>query len=87
LESRTRCLCVKLQCSTALTQTNGATGANYIAMTYACRREKQLAPPWLERACAQRDAGLLDMIGEPLLKNAAAEPRYHAILRAMKLPE
>jgi TolB-like protein/DNA-binding winged helix-turn-helix (wHTH) protein len=66
---------------------HSATDAYYIGMTYAYRREKQLALQWLERAYAQRDPGLLDMIGEPLLNNILAEPRYHAILRAMKLPQ
>jgi hypothetical protein len=42
---------------------------------------------WLDRAYTQRDAGLLSMIGEPLLKNISSEPRFHAILRAMNLPE
>jgi len=63
------------------------TDAYYIGMTYAYRRETQLALQWLERAYAQRDPGLLDMMGEPLLVNISSEPRYRAILRAMKLPE
>jgi len=66
---------------------HAATDAFYIAMTYAYRNEKQLALKWLERAYAQRDAGLMEMVGEPLLKNISAEPRFHAILRAMNLPD
>jgi TolB-like protein/DNA-binding winged helix-turn-helix (wHTH) protein len=66
---------------------HAATDAFYIAMTYAYRDEKQLALKWLERAYAQRDDGLLEMMGEPLLKNIAAEPRFHAILRAMNVPD
>ena len=66
---------------------HAATDAFYIAMTYAYRNEKQLALQWLERAYAQRDAGLMEMVGEPLLKNISAEPRFHAILRAMNLPD
>jgi transcriptional activator of cad operon len=66
---------------------HAATDASCIAMTYAYRNEKQLALQWLERAYAQRDAGLLEMAGEPLLKNILAEPRFHAILRAMNLPD
>jgi TolB-like protein/DNA-binding winged helix-turn-helix (wHTH) protein len=64
-----------------------ATDASSIATTYAYRNEKELALHWLERAYAQRDAGLIEMAGEPLLKNIAAEPRFHAILRAMNLPD
>ena len=66
---------------------NAATDAYYIAMTYAYRDEKQLALKWLERAYAQRDDGLLEMMGEPLLKNISAEPRFHAILHAMNLSD
>jgi TolB-like protein/DNA-binding winged helix-turn-helix (wHTH) protein/Tfp pilus assembly protein PilF len=66
---------------------HAATDASCIAMTYAYRNEKQLALQWLERAYAQRDAGLMEMVGEPLLKNISAEPRFHAILRAMNLPD
>ena len=65
---------------------HATTDASCIAMTYAYRNEKQLALQWLERAYAQRDAGLLEMVGEPLFKNISAEPRFHAILRAMNLP-
>ncbi|MGD0504383.1 MAG: winged helix-turn-helix domain-containing protein [Steroidobacteraceae bacterium] len=66
---------------------NAATDAYYIAMTYAYRDKKQLALKWLERAYAQRDDGLLEMMGEPLLKNISAEPRFHAILHAMNLSD
>jgi TolB-like protein/DNA-binding winged helix-turn-helix (wHTH) protein/Tfp pilus assembly protein PilF len=66
---------------------HAATDASCIAMTYAYRNEKQLALQWLEQAYAQRDAGLMQMKDEPLLKNISAEPRFHAILRAMNLPD
>jgi hypothetical protein len=41
---------------------------------------------WLERAYAQRDAGLLSMKGDPLLKSLEADPRYTAFLKRMRLP-
>jgi len=66
---------------------HATTDASCIAMAYAYRNEKQLALQWLERAYAQRDAGLMEVLGEPLLKNISAEPRFHAILRAMNLPD
>jgi TolB-like protein/DNA-binding winged helix-turn-helix (wHTH) protein/Tfp pilus assembly protein PilF len=66
---------------------HATTDASCIAMTYAYRNQKQLALEWLERAYSQRDAGLMEMVGEPLLKNISAEPRFHAILRAMNLPD
>lgn len=62
------------------------TDAYYIAMTYAYRGDKQPALQWLERAVAQRDTGLLEMMGEPLLTNISAEPRFGAIVRRMNLP-
>ena len=52
---------------------HAATDASCIAMTYAYRNEKLLALQWLERAYAHRDAGLMEMVGEPLLKNISAE--------------
>jgi hypothetical protein len=64
-----------------------ATDASCIAMTYAYKNDKQAALQWLERAYAQRDAGLLKMVGEPLFKNISDEPRYHAVLREMNLPD
>jgi tetratricopeptide (TPR) repeat protein len=64
-----------------------ATDASSIAINYAYRNEKELALQWLERARAQRDEGLIEMLGEPLLNNISAEPRFHAILREMKLPD
>lgn len=63
------------------------TDASSIAITYAYRNEKELALQWLERAFAQRDAGLIEIAGDPLLKNITAEPRFHAVLRAMNLPD
>jgi tetratricopeptide (TPR) repeat protein len=71
----------------ALIAQHAATDASCIAMTYAYKNDKEAALQWLERAYAQRDAGLLEMLGEPLFKNISAEPRFHAILRAMNLPD
>lgn len=71
----------------ALIAKHSATDAYYIGLTYAYRQQLKLALKWLERAYHQRDPGLLDMISEPLLKNVSSEPRYHAILRAMNLPD
>ena len=70
-----------------LIQRYAATDAYSIAVTYAYRNETELALEWLERAYTQRDAGLIEMVGEPLLKNIWVEPRYHAILREMNLPD
>ena len=56
-------------------------------MTYAYRGDHDLALQWLERAYKQKDAGLIEIVGEPLFKSMADDPRYKAFLRKMKLPE
>jgi hypothetical protein len=61
--------------------------AYQIAEVHAFRGEADLAFQWLERAYDQRDGGLVDIKGEPLLRGLAGDPRYKAFLRKMKLPE
>ncbi len=61
-------------------------GAFFVAMTYAYRGDHDLALQWLERAYQQKDTGLT-IVGEPLFKNLADDPRYKAFLRKMNLPE
>ena len=61
-------------------------GAFQIAELYAVRREADKAFEWLERAYAQRDSGLSQMKGDPLLKNLEHDPRYAAFLKKMRLP-
>lgn len=70
---------------TLITQ-RSATDAVNIAATYAYENDKELALQWLERAYAQRDAGLLEITGEPLFKSVADEPRFQAVLRSVRLP-
>jgi hypothetical protein len=40
----------------------------------------------LERAYQQRDGGLTEMKGDPLLRNIEKDTRYIAFLKKMKLP-
>jgi serine/threonine protein kinase/Tfp pilus assembly protein PilF len=63
-----------------------AEAAYQIAEVYAFRGEADRAFEWLERAYAQRDGGLSEMKGDPLLKNLERDPRYAAFLKKMKLP-
>ena len=63
------------------------TDAYCIAMNYAYRNDHGLALQWLERAYGQKDGGLMEIVGEPMFKNLADDPRYKAFLRKMKLPE
>ena len=57
-----------------------------IAEVYAFRGETDQAFAWLERAHAQRDGGLPQLKGDPMLKNLEADPRYKAFLKKMRLP-
>ncbi len=63
------------------------TGAFFVAMTYAYRGDHDLALEWLERAYKQKNVSLDEIVGEPLFKNLADDPRFKAFLRKMKLPE
>ena len=57
-----------------------------IAEIYAYRGETDKAFEWLERAYKQRDGGLTQMKGDPLLRSLERDPRYTAFLKKMKLP-
>lgn len=63
-----------------------ASSAYQIAEIHAFRGEADEAFDWLERAYQQRDGGLADMKGDPLLRNIERDPRYRAFLQKMKLP-
>jgi tetratricopeptide (TPR) repeat protein len=60
--------------------------AYQIAAVYAFRGEVDRAFEWLERAYAQRDGGLNEVKGDPLLKSLRGDPRYTAVLTKMRLP-
>ena len=56
-----------------------------IAEVYAFRGETDKAFEWLERAYKQRDTGLSEMKGDPLLRSLERDPRWTAFLKKMKL--
>ncbi len=60
--------------------------AYQIAEIYAYRGETDKAFEWLERAYDQRDGGLAEMKGNPLLRNIEKDRRYTAFLKKMNLP-
>jgi serine/threonine-protein kinase len=62
------------------------TGAYAVAMSYAYRGDHDLALQWLERAYQQKDGGLVEIVGEPLFKSMANDPRFKAFLHKMNLP-
>jgi adenylate cyclase len=61
--------------------------AYFVAMTYAYRNDHDSALRWLERAYQQKDIGFGEIVGEPLFKNLANDPRFKALLRKVNLPE
>jgi len=63
-----------------------ADDAYQIAEVYAFRGEADRAFEWLERAYSQRDGGLSEMKGDPLVKSLEHDPRYAAFLKKMRLP-
>jgi eukaryotic-like serine/threonine-protein kinase len=65
---------------------NQKDAAFQIAEIYGFRGEADLAFDWLERAYAQRDPGLTNIKGDPLLRNLERDPRYAAFLKKMRLP-
>ena len=70
-----------------LEQRFAADGAYQMAEAHAYRGEADLAFKWLDRAYEQRDGGLTELLGDPLMKNIVGDSRYRALLRKLKLPE
>jgi eukaryotic-like serine/threonine-protein kinase len=60
--------------------------AYQIAEVYAYRGETDKAFEWLLRAYQQRDAGMLSVKADPLLRSLHYDPRYADMLRKMRLP-
>jgi len=65
---------------------HAADSAFQIAEVYAFRGETDRAFEWLEHAYTQRDSGLAQLKGDPLLKGIERDPRYAAFLKKMHLP-
>ena len=59
--------------------------AYQIAEAYAFRGEADSAFEWLDRAYSQRDGGLTEIIGDPLMKSLEHDPRYLEFLKKMRL--
>jgi len=54
-----------------------------IAEVYAFRNQSDEAFEWLDRAYGQRNAGLILMKVDPLLKNLRHDSRYVALLKKL----
>jgi TolB-like protein/DNA-binding winged helix-turn-helix (wHTH) protein/Flp pilus assembly protein TadD len=60
--------------------------AYQIAEVYAFRGEADKAFEWLERAYEQRDAGLPEIMTDPLFKSLRRHSRYTELLKKMHMP-
>jgi hypothetical protein len=60
--------------------------AYQIAQVYALRGEKDKAFEWLETAFNDRDAGMLGLLVDPLLRALRDDARYKAMLQKVGLP-
>jgi TolB-like protein len=70
----------------AFAEKTAALGAAYqIALIYAARQNAEKTFEWLNRAYAQRDAGMLWIKGEPFLRPFHADPRFKVLLGKMHL--
>jgi TolB-like protein/Flp pilus assembly protein TadD len=68
----------------ALTQDTVVNGAAYqLAIVYANRGDTDRAFQWLERGVQQRDAGMLWMKYDPILRPLSHDPRFKTILAKM----
>lgn len=70
-----------------LTAGHGGSSAYNIAMVFAWRDEPERAFEWLERAYAQKDIGLADLLIDPFLGKLRKDPRWLAMVRRVGLPE
>jgi TolB-like protein/Flp pilus assembly protein TadD len=68
----------------ALTRDTVVNGAAYqVALVYANRGDADRAFQWLERGVQQRDAGMLWMKYDPILRPLSHDPRFKTILAKM----
>ena len=69
----------------SLTEKFASSDAYGIAVAHAYRGEVDDAFRWLDRAYRQHDAGMPDLIADPLLRNLHSDRRFQALLIRMRL--
>lgn len=69
-----------------LTRRHAATGAYQIAQVHAWRGDRERAFTWLERAYAQHDGGLRELLHEPMFRSLRGDSRWAPLLRKVGLP-
>jgi tetratricopeptide (TPR) repeat protein len=70
-----------------LKESFGNDDAYQYAQIYAQWGNAAQALDWLETALRLRDAGLADVKTDPLMDPLRQEPRYQAVVRALKFPD
>ena len=70
-----------------LIQDFGWTAAFQIGEAYAYRGEPDKAFEWLQRACDQRDPGIVFLLRDYLLRALHGDPRWLPLVRRVGLPE
>jgi len=63
----------------------GWTAAYQIAQVYAFRGEREKAFEWLDKACAQRDPGMMWIASDTFLEPLRGDPRWQAYVVRMNL--
>ncbi len=71
----------------ALIDADAHHAAYQVASVFAWRGENEVAYEWLQRAFEQRDAGLQYLKYDPALRTLRGDPRYHALLAQLGLPQ
>ena len=69
----------------ALREQHAQHAAYYVAQVYAGRGQVDTAFEWLERAYAQRDAGLLSLKRDYFFRPLHGDPRWAALLTKLRL--
>jgi len=70
-----------------LIDTRADTAAFQIAECFACRGDRDRAFAWLERACAQRDAGMSTVRASPSLRGLHDDPRWRPFVEKVGLAD
>ncbi|MFT3897956.1 MAG: hypothetical protein QM719_09735 [Thermomonas sp.] len=71
----------------ALVEADAHHAAYQVASVHAWRNARDAAFAWLQRAIAQRDAGVQYLKYDPVLRNLRGDPRYPQLLRQVGLPD
>jgi tetratricopeptide (TPR) repeat protein len=70
-----------------LVKNHGPDSPYMIAEVHAWRGDKEQAFAWLERAYARHAIEFFNLKSEPKFSSLLDDPRYHALLRKLNLPE